>query len=262
MLTREGFNKALKTAGVSKTGLISLSQFSLALDTLQHDLEESLAADDDSSTDEQDDWDSDEEDDERPHAADATSKKKKTSKDDVASSHFPSAADVAMSMASGNVDKVDNYDFSNALNSLDELQQRGKGKPKPVKVDAKISNSPKNVPVTPAPIPPPAAVVRAAPKSAASVSDSTTDEDDDDYEDIPEPQTEEEKARQIYDKLRGNRPSVSVADFLKWEDVVDLLDCGAVTKEQLGQALGDAKVTVDQPDKTVLSFEKVSLFAC
>jgi hypothetical protein len=278
MLTPEMFDKALKSAGVGKTGSISLTQFTSALDILQNEVEEQFAEEDDEVTDQ---LEEDEERDEDKTSSAAEAKPKGVTRGNAgaleASSLIPSAADVAMSLANGDVIKDDRYDYSRMLDTLEGLhnKQQGNGKKKA------NTKTPQNAPAAPAPTPAAIPVsVNAGPtvtptaKTVAASVDETEadneefddadergsdDENEEEEEEFPEEdtRTHEEKAQKIYDELRGKRPHATVADFLQWDDVVELLDCGAVTKEQLGLALGEAKITVDHPDKTELPFEKV-----
>ena len=65
--------------------------------------------------------------------------------------------------------------------------------------------------------------------------------------------TEEEMARGIYDQLRGKKPTLQLTDFLKWDDVQELLQCGAITKDQLATAVDGVGVSVEKGD---ISFDQ------
>jgi hypothetical protein len=69
--------------------------------------------------------------------------------------------------------------------------------------------------------------------------------------------SEELAAQEVYDELRGNRASVTVADFLRWQDVQDLLESGALTKDQLADTMDSCEVNIGKGDRTQLPFEKV-----
>lgn len=266
VLTPGDFEKALAVAGVSKTGSMSLTQFVSALDFIQNGVESKLAEDDDSFTDAL----GDDEEEEEVAAGDSTADKSKPKgaggrKITDSSARVPSAAEVAVSLASGGAVKNDAYDFSPALGSLEALHNKQIGQRKP--------KSAKAVPVastTAGAAAPSAQSVSASLPSASSFASYNAQEEDEeenefgysdkDYpESVPE-MTEEEAAREIYDTLRNGRPSLMVGDFLRWDDVVELLDAGALTKEKLAAVLGEADVTVSQPDKTVLPFEKVCVY--
>jgi Ca2+-binding EF-hand superfamily protein len=66
--------------------------------------------------------------------------------------------------------------------------------------------------------------------------------------------SEEEQAKQAFDDLREGRASLPLVDFLKWEDVQELLECGALSKDNLAMAIENAGLTVDKGE---ISFEKV-----
>lgn len=71
--------------------------------------------------------------------------------------------------------------------------------------------------------------------------------------------SEEAAAMEVYDELRGAKESASVADFLQWADVRELLEVGALSKDQLAQAMSTCEVDVENGDRTDLPFEKVPL---
>lgn len=81
------------------------------------------------------------------------------------------------------------------------------------------------------------------------------DDTDWDGEGMEEELSEEEQARLVYDELRGAKKVVPLVDFLKWEDVQELLECGALSKDNLATAIENAGLTVDKGD---LTFEAVS----
>jgi len=109
-----------------------------------------------------------------------------------------------------------------------------------------------------------------SPKAAANKKGITTSkqgkvmsvEDEDDGDDIdwdseeilPE-LSEEEEARLVFDTLRGKRETVPLVDFLKWEDVQELLECGALTKDQLATAIENVGLTVEKGDLSFESFQ-------
>jgi hypothetical protein len=88
-------------------------------------------------------------------------------------------------------------------------------------------------------------------------SDDGDDDDDDDIEELDE----EEAARQIFDELKGSsdRSSLPLEEFLQWEDVQELLESGALSKDNLAMAIQNAGITVEQGD---LTFEMVSCCLC
>ena len=275
-MTPADFEKALTSAGAGKTGTLSLKQFVSTLDIIQNGVEAKLAEDDDSVTDALDNEGGDEEEEEAHEAVPTTTagkakpkpKAKGSKKITDSSERVPSAAEVAVSLASGGVEKNDTYDYSAALSALEALhtQQTGKRKGKAAKAE-KVTASSMPAAVSAQSV---ATSLPSASTSATNSHEQDEDEDEDEDEeknelgysasDYPESvpdMTEEDKAREVYDTLRKGRPSAFVGDFLRWNDVVELLDCGALTKEKLAAVLGEAGITVDKPDKTVLPFEKV-----
>lgn len=272
VLNPADIEKALTIAGVGKTGSMSLPQFISALDYIQNGVEYKLAEDDDNITDALDD-EEEEGGGEEQVAAPTTDKSKTKGKGGSkkitdSSERVPSAAEVAVSLASGGAQKNDAYDFSSALGTLEELhnKQVGQRKPKAAKT-VPVASTPAAAGIAPSAQSVAASLpsVSSSASAATAASPKTHDEDEEnefgytnkDYPESVPDMTEEEKAREIYDNLRNGRPSVMVGDFLRWDDVVQLLDAGALTKEKLAAALGEADVTVNQPDKTVLPFEKV-----
>ena len=72
-------------------------------------------------------------------------------------------------------------------------------------------------------------------------------EEDIDWEAVEEllEQSEEEQARAVFDELRGSKPTLSLVEFLRWEDVQELLESGALSKDNLASAIESAGVTVE-----------------
>jgi cobalamin biosynthesis protein CobT len=88
--------------------------------------------------------------------------------------------------------------------------------------------------------------------------DSEEDEDAE-YEDSEGAElSEEEAAREIYDELRGSKASATVGDFLQWEDVVELLEVGALSRDDLAKAMSSAEVDVQSGNASDLPFPVVS----
>ncbi len=63
-----------------------------------------------------------------------------------------------------------------------------------------------------------------------------------------EPMNEEEELQSIYDELRGSKDTLPLVDFLKWEDVQELLEIGAVSKDALAECIEKVGVTVEDGD--------------
>jgi hypothetical protein len=88
--------------------------------------------------------------------------------------------------------------------------------------------------------------------------DSEEDEDAD-FEDSEGAEvSEEEAAREIYDELRGSKASATVGDFLQWEDVVELLEVGALSRDDLAKAMTASEVDVQSGNDSELPFSVVS----
>lgn len=82
--------------------------------------------------------------------------------------------------------------------------------------------------------------------------DDMTDNDDDDEGD----ELERETAKELFDELcNPKKNTVSLVDFLKWEEVQNLQEAGALTNENLALAISEAGVTKDKPE---MKFEQVS----
>jgi hypothetical protein len=72
--------------------------------------------------------------------------------------------------------------------------------------------------------------------------------------------TEEEAAREAFDELVAEGAStISLVDFLQWEDVQELLEVGAISKDGLATAIENAGVSVEQDG---ITFEKVGTTSC
>ena len=79
------------------------------------------------------------------------------------------------------------------------------------------------------------------------------DESGGDFEEL----TEEEAAQQAFDELVAEGAStISLVDFLQWEDVQDLLEAGALSKDDLATAIENAGVSLELDG---IAFDKVSL---
>jgi hypothetical protein len=77
------------------------------------------------------------------------------------------------------------------------------------------------------------------------------DESGGDFEEL----TEEEAARQAFEELVvDGAETISLVDFLQWEDVQELLEVGALSKDDLATAIENAGVSVEQDG---ITFEKV-----
>ena len=50
-------------------------------------------------------------------------------------------------------------------------------------------------------------------------------------------------ARELYDDLRQGKPLLPIADFLAWEDIVDVLDSGVIDDETMQVIIEDVGVT-------------------
>lgn len=69
------------------------------------------------------------------------------------------------------------------------------------------------------------------------------DEDDDDV-----------LAREIYNELKGTRDALPLVDFIKWEDVQELLDTKALSEDNLADSITKAGI---ENEVALLSFEQV-----
>lgn len=85
-------------------------------------------------------------------------------------------------------------------------------------------------------------------------------QDEKDGEVVGRQLTEEEAAREVYDELRQGKRTATLGDFLEWEDLQELLEVGALTKDQLALAIENSRASVQLGDKSALTFEAVSVF--
>ena len=46
-------------------------------------------------------------------------------------------------------------------------------------------------------------------------------------------QLEKQMARELYDELRQGKPGLPVADFMVWEDIVDVMSTGVIDDETM-----------------------------
>ena len=72
-------------------------------------------------------------------------------------------------------------------------------------------------------------------------TDQVPEEDADDWNDIDDMK---EIAREIYDELREDSPSLSIANFKKWEDVKDLIATKAISSAELDEAIKKVGVII------------------
>jgi hypothetical protein len=81
-------------------------------------------------------------------------------------------------------------------------------------------------------------------------------DDDEDFRPFEETeediQLEKEMARELYDELRASKLSLSVADFMAWEDIVDVMDTGVIDEETMKVIIEEVGITDD-----VITFEQV-----
>lgn len=69
-------------------------------------------------------------------------------------------------------------------------------------------------------------------------------------------QLEKEMARELFDELRASKPSLPVADFMAWEDIVDVMSTGVMDDETMKVIIEEVGIKDD-----VITFEQV-LFRC
>ena len=78
------------------------------------------------------------------------------------------------------------------------------------------------------------------------------DESGGDFEEL----TEEEAAKQAFDELvKDGATTISLVEFLQWEDVQELLEVGALSKDDLATAIENAGVSLELDG---ITFDKVS----
>lgn len=86
---------------------------------------------------------------------------------------------------------------------------------------------------------------------------SVIDTDELEDEESQEEESDEEVVLDIYNELKGTkRDSITVSDFIQWEDVQDLLTSKALTKDDLAKALQDCGI---KGENSKLSFKQVCL---
>ena len=60
-------------------------------------------------------------------------------------------------------------------------------------------------------------------------------------------------AKEIYDQIRGNSATLPVSSLLEWDDLNELIKCGALTKRKLSNCLG--KIGFSESTTETISFE-------
>ena len=70
-------------------------------------------------------------------------------------------------------------------------------------------------------------------------------EDDPSYGLDMEPMDQDEEVRIIYDELKGDRDSLPLVEFLKWEDVQELLEADAISKDILAECIENVGLSVE-----------------
>lgn len=65
--------------------------------------------------------------------------------------------------------------------------------------------------------------------------------------------SEEALAREVYEELKGKKAQLKLIDFLKWEDVQELLDSGALSKDDLATVIDSCAISVEKDD---ISFDQ------
>ena len=83
------------------------------------------------------------------------------------------------------------------------------------------------------------------------LSEDTDDNDTDDDSD----DDDEQEVQEIYDMLKKNKKTLSLVDFIQWEDVQELLESKALSKDDLAKAI--ANVGIAKSDSE-LTFQQVS----
>ena len=215
----------MKSVKLGRTGPVSPQQFAAVLDIMQDEAADAFEG--------RADQDRDEDEDEGDQASKkAKTAKKAVAKDSTNTKQQPSAATVAASAMGSNVIKNENYDFSNVYSTLDEVKREKKH----IKVDDDGEVSASSDPM-------------------GKIKYETFDDDDEEEEE--DGRTEEEVARDIYDQLRGKRVQATVADFLLWDDLVDLEQRGAINKLQLTEAMKKVGIDVSLGGMTHIPFQKV-----
>jgi hypothetical protein len=87
---------------------------------------------------------------------------------------------------------------------------------------------------------------------------SANDDDDDLLEDGDEPEeiTDEDAAREIFDELKNNnkKSTLSLVSVLRWNDIQELLESGALTKDNLAKAIENCGIVSADDELTFEMF--------
>ena len=87
---------------------------------------------------------------------------------------------------------------------------------------------------------------------------SSTDSSEEDYEDDI---SEEEATREIYNTLLPKgATTLPLVEFIRWQDVQELLETGALTKDDLASAIEKTGTTVENGDLTFETVRIMTLF--
>jgi hypothetical protein len=96
-----------------------------------------------------------------------------------------------------------------------------------------------------------------SPPGAPIVSGDSTATVPGDYADVTE-FDEVEAAREIFDELKGaSKNTLSLGAFLRWDDVQELIERDALSKDDLALAIEQCGITLDKGDESSLTFEMV-----
>lgn len=93
------------------------------------------------------------------------------------------------------------------------------------------------------------------PKTSTNEAETKDDEEEGMFDEVDE-LSEEEATREIFNELKGkNSNTLSLVDFIRWDDVQGLLASEALSKDDLASAIEKTGVTVENGQ---LTFENVS----
>lgn len=66
-------------------------------------------------------------------------------------------------------------------------------------------------------------------------------------------------AREVYDELRGSNQKLSLQQFIQWEDVQELLDSGAVSRDDLADCIEKSGANIEDDSESTIEFETVRI---
>lgn len=72
--------------------------------------------------------------------------------------------------------------------------------------------------------------------------------------------TPEDAAREVFAELAGEASTISLGDFLRWEELQEMLESEALSKDDLALAIEQADINIDEANDSKLGFQEVNRY--